>query len=108
MSLVEQYPKMHRDRTAQLRALLEPVPGLRASEREEVALAINDLADKAHDLNDIFQRLLEGGHGPAELGELLIAFALTTEQVRGASDILDGKLYEIGDRLTKGQASGGG
>ena len=39
------------------------------------------------------------------LGELLIAFELTTEQIRGHSDTIDGKLYEIGDRL-KGVKAG--
>jgi hypothetical protein len=79
--------------------LLERVPDLGAGDREELALALNQMADKAHDLDDIMDRLLKESHTPAEVGELLIAFELTTEQLRGHSDTIDGKLYEIGDRL---------
>jgi len=99
MSLVEEYPKTRRDFTTPLRLLLQRVPGLGPREGADYALAINEMADKAHDLDDIVRRLIEGQHSPAELGQLLIALELTTEQFRGASDIINGKLYEIGDRL---------
>jgi hypothetical protein len=99
MSLVDEYPKTRRDLTARLRGLLERVPGLGPREREDYALAINDMADKAHDLDEIVRRLTEQQLSASEFGELLIAFELTTEQLRGASDIINGKLYEIGDRL---------
>jgi hypothetical protein len=81
--------------------LLERVPGLGPGDREDLAMAINDLADKAHDLNEIVERLLDRDLTPAALGELLIAFELTTEQIRGASDVINGRLYEVGDRLKK-------
>lgn len=68
-------------------------------EREELALALNQMADKARDLDEIMDRLLNEPHSPAEIGELLIAFELTTEQIRGHSDTIDGKMYKIGDRL---------
>jgi hypothetical protein len=99
MSLDEDYPKMHRDHAAHLRALLAQDSGLTPEEGQEIAMAINSMADVAWDLNEIFQRLVEEKHTPAEVGELLIAFELTTEQIRGFSDVIDGKLYEIGDRL---------
>jgi hypothetical protein len=99
MSLLEEYPKMHRNATPRLRALLERVPGLGAREREDIAMWVNDMADKAHDLNEIFTRLVEGDRSSDELGELFIVFALTAEQLRGTSDLLDGKLYDVGDRL---------
>jgi hypothetical protein len=104
MSLDEEYPKTHRDYLAGLRALLAKDAGLNPELRDEVATVINDLADKARDLEDIVQRLLTEPHTPAEVGELLIALELTTEQIRGESDLIDGKLYEIGDRL-RGVAS---
>jgi hypothetical protein len=97
----EQYPKMHRNCTARLRDLLKRVPGLEPKEREDLAMAINNLADKAHDLNEIFEQLLQARHKPGELADLFIAFELTTEQIRVASDIIDGRLYEVGDRLKK-------
>jgi hypothetical protein len=56
------------------------------------------MADKACDLNDIFQRMLEPTT-PEELADLLVAFELTVEQLRGDSETIDGKLYDIADRL---------
>ena len=58
MELDEEYPKTCRRRTAQIRALLERVPDLAAGEREELALALNQMADKARDLDEIMDRLL--------------------------------------------------
>jgi hypothetical protein len=98
MSILEQYPKTFRNMTERLRTLLDRVPGVESREREDLARAINGMADKACDLNDIFQRLLEPTT-PDELADLLIAFELTVEQIRGDSDTIDGKLYEMGDRL---------
>jgi len=99
MSLDEDYPKMHRDHMAHLRALLARDSSLTPEERQELGMAISSMADKAWDLNEIFQRLVDEKHTPAEVGELLMAFEMTTEQIRGFSDVIDGKLYEIGDRL---------
>jgi hypothetical protein len=99
MSLLDEYPRTRRDLAARLRQLLERVAGLGPEEREALARAINDMADKAHDLDEIVRRLTEQELGAAELGDLLIAFELTTEQLRGNSDDIDGKLYEIGDQL---------
>ena len=99
MSLDEEYPKTFRNVTARLRALLEIDSELSESARADYAIALNAMADKARDLDDIVHRLLNEPHTPEEIGELLIAFELTTEQIRGHSDTIDGKLYEIGDRL---------
>ncbi len=99
MELDEEYPKTCRKRTAQIMAILERVPGLESQKREEIAMSLNQMADKARDLDDIIDRLLNERHTPAEIGELLIAFELTTEQIRGHSDVIDGKLYEFADRL---------
>ncbi len=59
MSLDEEYPKAFRNVTARLRALLEIVPGLPEREREDIATALNAMADKARDLDDIVQCLLK-------------------------------------------------
>jgi len=99
MELDEQYPKTNRTLSARVRALLARDPHLDAKLRDDLAYAINDMADKACDLEDIFQRLLNEEHTDAELAELLIAFELTTEQIRGMSEVIDGKLYDIADRL---------
>lgn len=99
MSLDEEYPETSSKEYPRLRRLLECVPDLGQKEREEVADTLNDMSNLASDLNDIVSRLLNEEHTPAEIGQLLIAFELTTEQIRGHSDTIDGKLYEIGDRL---------
>jgi hypothetical protein len=100
MSLDEEYPKTYRNVTGRLRALLEHVPGLPEREREELATGLNAMADKARDLDDIVQRLLNEPHTPEEIGQLLVAFEHTTEQIRGHSEAIDGKLYQIGDQLS--------
>jgi hypothetical protein len=99
MSLDEEYPKTFRKTSSRFRELLAHDTALSAEERDELARALSDMADKARDLDEIATRLLEEPHTPQEIGELLIAFELTTEQLRGHSDDIDGKLYEIGDRL---------
>ena len=99
MSLDEDYPKTFRRRSRQVEKLFEGVTGMTPAQREEIADAISSMADKAVDLDEIVNRLLNEPHTPAEIGELLIAFELTTEQIRGDFDTIDGKLYEIGDQL---------
>jgi hypothetical protein len=99
MELDEEYPKTCRRRTGRLSALLQSDSELTPEEREEIAASMNQMADKARDLDDIVDRLLNETHTPGEVGELLIAFELTTESLRGHSDTIDGKLYEIADRL---------
>jgi hypothetical protein len=108
MSLDEDYPKASRKDYARLRRLLECVPDLGKQEREEIADTLDSMADLASDLSDIVRRLITEEHTPAEIGELLIAFELTTEQLRGHSDAIDGKLYEIGDRLKELHSNGKG
>jgi hypothetical protein len=102
MELDEAYPKMLRKRTVRFRELLALDGTLSAEQRDDLARALCDMADKARDLDDIATRLLKEPHTPQEIGELLIAFELTTEQLRGSSDDIDGKLYEIADRLKGG------
>jgi predicted nucleic acid-binding Zn-ribbon protein len=99
MGLEEEYPKTCRRRTARIRKLLETAQGLGPKECADLAISLNQMADKARDLDEIMDRLLNEEHTPAEIGDLLIAFELTTEQLRGHSDVIDGKLYEIGDHL---------
>jgi len=72
--LAKDYPKTHRKRTPQLTALLKCVPGLKPATRMHIADALNVIVDKAHDLEEIMERLLNEKHTPAEIGELLLAF----------------------------------
>jgi len=103
MPLDEDYPKTFRKILPRFRELLAHDESLSAEQRDELARALSDMADKVRDLDEIATRLLEEPHTPQEIGELLIAFELTMEQLRGNSDDINGKLYEIGDRL-KGTA----
>jgi hypothetical protein len=99
MSLDEEYPKTFRKQSAKLSQLLDRDKQLGDESREEIGESVNCMAELATDLVDIVNRLVGEHHTSAEIGELLIAFELTTEQLRGHSDAINGKLYEIGDRL---------
>jgi hypothetical protein len=91
MGLEEDYPKTHSNHLAALRALLAKDAELDVRGREEVALSLSEMYDKAQDLADILHRLLTQEHTPAEIGQLLLAFELTAEQIRGHYGALDGK-----------------
>lgn len=99
MSLEEEYPKTCRKRSSRIAAVLGSVSDLSQHDREELALSMNQMADKARDLDDIVDRLLNEKHSVAEVAQLLIAFELTTEQLRGHSDTIDGKLYQIAEAV---------
>ncbi len=99
MSLEERYPFTHRDGLGKLRDVLGRVPGLSLRDREDLGRAINNMADKACDLDDIFRQLVDHDHGPEQLADLLAAFEATTEQIRGDSDTINGRLYDLADRL---------
>lgn len=101
MSFSERYPLTHRDAVRRLQEVLGQVPGLSPRDREDLAVAINNMADKACDLDDIFRQLVERDPPPDEVAELLTAFELTTEQIRGDSDSINGRLYDLADRLRK-------
>ncbi|MBY0527166.1 MAG: hypothetical protein K2R98_27470 [Gemmataceae bacterium] len=106
MSLDEDYPKAKRDARGRLRSLLEPDSALTERERQEIAMGLNILGDNARDLDEILDRLVNETHTPAEVGELLIAFQLTLGQVLGASDLVNGRLYDVGDRMKAVQLAG--
>lgn len=99
MSSLELYPKTHRDCLSRLKSVLQHVPALDSRDCEDLAAAMNNLADKACDLDEIFQKLTQGDPSSKELADLLVAFQLTVEQLRGYSEELDGKLYDLADRL---------
>src|SRR5436190_1366880 len=106
MELDEEYPRTNRRRTGRIQALLERLSALEPREREDLAVSLNQMADKARDLDDILNRLLDEPHSRKEIGELLVAFELTTEQIRGHSDVIDGKLYDVADRLAAADLPG--
>ena len=99
MSVLDDYPKVNRDEVKKLREVLARVPNLEGQALRDFAASINDLADKACDVEDIFQRLLRGPASADELADLLIALQLTLEQIRGESGWMGERLYEYGDSL---------
>jgi hypothetical protein len=103
MGLEEEYPKSNQKTSNALRALLARGANLDAKEWDFITLAINDMANKARDLDEIHNRLLRPGLSPQEVGELVIALQLTAEAISVNTDALEDRLYEIGDAL-KAQA----
>jgi hypothetical protein len=99
MELDAEYPKHHSHLLPKLRHLLSLDTKLPAREREELALALNEMGDLARDLVDIIDRLTGEPHSSKEVAELLIAFELTMSPVRGNSDAFDGRLFESADRI---------
>ena len=97
--LAKEYPKTHRDRAAQLAALLKCVPALKPAARRTVAEALDIMVDKAHDLDEIVDRLLHEPHTPAEVGELLLAFQVVAGYLRSYDETLQARLYDIFDRV---------
>ena len=63
-----------------------------------VAQSLKQLADKAHDLDEILDRILSGKHEPGEVAELALAFQLVTEQLASYADVMADKLYDLFDR----------
>jgi hypothetical protein len=97
--LAKEYPKTQRERAAQLAALLKCVPGLKPAARKAVAEALDIIADKAHDLDGIVDRLLQEPHSPAEVGELLLAFHVVAGYLCSYEESLKARVYDIFDRV---------
>ncbi len=97
--LAKEYPRTNTNRTARLTDLLKPVPGLKPSERKDIAHALTVIADKALDLDEIMNRILDEKHSLEEIAELLVAFAEMTNYVCSYRRNLSPRLYEIFDRL---------
>src|SRR5438128_2731057 len=79
--LAKEYPKTDRQRKPAFTALLKRLPGLKLAERKDMAHALNVMADKAHDLEEIADRLLHEAHSPEEIAELLVAFQEVTDYI---------------------------
>jgi hypothetical protein len=75
------------------------VPGLKSAERKDIANALNIIADRAHDLDEIADRLLLENHSPEEIAELLFAFDTIVDYIRSYSDSLGSGLLTIFDRI---------
>jgi hypothetical protein len=98
LGLARGYPHTDRPLVKPLTDALKGVPGLKAVQARVVAQSLKQLVDKAHDLDDIAERILGGKHPPSEVAELLLAFQLVTEQMSSYADVMGNKLYEVFDR----------
>ncbi len=98
LGLARQYPRANRPLVRPLTDALKRVPGLKATQARVVAQSLTQLADKAHDLDEIIDRILNEKHDPDEVAELVMAFQVVTEQLASYADVMGGKLYDLFDR----------
>ena len=75
------------------------------AQRDARKLSRAGLADKARDLEEIAQRLLNEKHNPEEIAELLYAFQKVAGYIRSYSKKLGIPIVEIFDRV-KGFGTG--
>ena len=98
LGLARDYPRPDRPLVKPLTDALKALPGMKAVQARVVAQSLQQLADKAHDLDEIVGRILNEKHTPAEVAELVMAFQLVTEQFSSYVDLLGDKLYDVFDR----------
>ncbi len=97
--LAGEYPKAHRQLKPPLVALLDHFQNLKPGIRNETANRINVIADKARDLDEIAQRLVNERHTPEEIAELLYAFQEMAGYIRSYSAKLAFPIMEIFDHV---------
>jgi hypothetical protein len=98
LGLARAYPRTDRPLVKPLTDALRAVPGLKAVHARVIAQSLKQLADKAHDLDEILDRILNEKHDPGEVAELVMAFQLVTEQLASYADVMGDKLYDLFDR----------
>jgi hypothetical protein len=98
LGLAREYPRTDRPLVKPLTDALKAVPGLKAVHARVVAQSLKQLVDKAHDLDEIVDRVLREKHDPGEVAELVLAFQLVTEQLSSYADVMGDKLYDLFDR----------
>ena len=103
--LAREYPKTNRQLKVQLVELLSRFAILKPTARKELANRINVIADKARDLDEIAQRLLNERHDPEDIAELLYAFQDMAGYIRSYSEKLAMPIVDIFDHV-KGLGAG--
>jgi hypothetical protein len=101
LGLARDYPRSDRPLVKPLTDALKAVPGLRAVHARVVAQSLKQIADNAHDLSEIVNRILQEKHDPGEVAELVMAFQIVTEQLASYAELLEDKLYEVFDRAKR-------
>lgn len=98
LGLARGYPRTDLPLVKPLTDALRAVPGLKATHARVAAQSLKQLTDKAHDLEEIIDRILEEKHDPGEVAELVLAFQLVTEQLSSYADVMGDRLYDLFDR----------
>jgi hypothetical protein len=98
LGLAREYPRTDRPLVKPLTDALKGVPGLKAVQARVVAQSLKQLADNAHDLDEIIERILNEKHTPGEVAELVMAFQLVTEQFASYAEVVGDKLTDVFDR----------
>jgi hypothetical protein len=98
LGLARDYPRTDRPLVKPLTEALKAVPGLKAVHARVVAQSLKQIADNAHDLDEIVNRILQEKHDPGEVAELVLAFQVVTEQLASYAEVLGDKLYDLFDR----------
>lgn len=98
LGLAHDYPRADRPLVEPLTDALKAVPGMKPVKARLIAQSLKQLADKAHDLDEIVGRILKDKHQPGEVAELVLAFQIVIEQLCNYADVLEEKLYDVFDR----------
>jgi hypothetical protein len=98
LGLAREYPRTDRPLVKPLTDALKAVPGLKAVHARVVAQSLKQLVDRAHDLDQIVNRILHQKHSPSEIAELVMAFQIVTEQLSSYAEMMGDKLYDLFDR----------
>jgi hypothetical protein len=98
LGLARGYPRTDLPLVKPLTDALKAVPGLKAVRARVLAQSLKQLTDKAHDLEEIIDRILEEKHSPGEIAELVLAFQLVTELLSSYADVMGDQLYDLFDR----------
>jgi hypothetical protein len=98
LGLARDYPRADRPLVNPLTDALKVLPGVKAVQARVVAQSLKQIADNAHDLDEIVDRILWEKHDPAEVAELVMAFQVVTERLASYAEVLEDKLYDVFDR----------
>lgn len=97
LGLAKEYPRIDRPLIHPLADALKGIPGLKPARARVVAQSLKQIADRAHDLDEIIDRILHEKYDPGEIAELVMAFQIVTEQLCSYADIMEERLYELFD-----------
>jgi hypothetical protein len=98
LGLGREYPRADLALVNPLTAALKGVAGLNSVKARVIAQGLKRIGDKAHDLNEILERMVREDHSPEEVAELVMAFHLVTEHLSTYVDSQGTKLVELFDR----------